>query len=430
MGLNLFCKSSFVCFFLSLLSYKAFAKTYSLDLSLAEKMALNKSYGKAIYEKETQKVSYGLKAKYGSLLPTLSYSFNLDYSKNSNQDGSKMTFGSGSVIRLKQTIPNPFKWGAEKSSLKLEESIARKNIQGEEFKTLESVRQKYFKIKMLENQLKNSKSNLKMVEQLKEESSSRYSTGSISSDDLKRVLIKQRQIKSRLAQHESNLATFHHEFRILLGLDGSDALDLKVDLGLSSDFLDLTKKDLEQMVAKQKNHNLVIKELLYQKSEKDAQSTSYYYVPSLSLGADYSTKQDLSFGLHLTWELFSGGSGYYKHQKDLVNKGQKYLEFLDEKDRYQIATVSKVQEILRHKEDYLVEKSILTDLEDILNASRRRFALGTLSSQDLNQDLESYINQQDIILEKTYKIIHVLSEFSTFVANETIFYPLVKNSKG
>ena len=79
-----------------------YAKEHSLDLLSAERMALKKSWGRAVYVQESEKIAYELKEKKGSLLPTLSV-----FHTTSTDDAR--SFSHNPAVGIKQNIPNPFK---------------------------------------------------------------------------------------------------------------------------------------------------------------------------------------------------------------------------------------------------------------------------------------------------------------------------------
>ena len=81
----------------------------------------------------------------------------------------------------------------------------------------------------------------------------------------------------------------------------------------------------------------------------------------------------------------------------------------------------------------MILKSILKDLDDILTASRSRFSNGTISSQYFNQDLKSYIDQQDIsnVTQLSLRQQIAVVPQDTVLFNDTLFYniPLLKSKK-
>lgn len=411
MGLKIFALCFFFFIFFSL-PQLSLAKTYELSLSLAEKMALNKNHSRSIYAKEKEIKFYSIKEKNFSLFPSLSASLN--FSKQHSKD-----FKHELSFFLRQKIPNPFKWIAEKKALKLDKLVSQKKIEENDFKILENLRKKFFRISALEKKVLNTKKNLKLLTELKKEGEYRFSSGSISSYDLKRILIKKRQIKSSLAKLYKDLLICLYELKILIGLDKEDTL--KIEENYSPNFSHLSKENLTRLLKKTKKTSLLIKGFLYQKSEREAKASSFYYLPSLSLGARYGLESKFSIQADLTWEIFSGGSSYYKHRRDVARKELSYFEYLDERDLVALKGLRLLTEFKELKENYKFEKLTLKDTEEILSSSKLRFKNGTLSSQDLNSDVTSYIQQENIFLEIRYKTISALSEFSTLLSDRNFF---------
>ena len=81
--------------------------------------------------------------------------------------------------------------------------------------------------------------------------------------------------------------------------------------------------------------------------------------------------------------------------------------------------------LLLLKEEYNMEVSLLNDHDEILKSSNKRFLEGTLSSQNLNDDLKTFIQQKNKVLDKQVEIISVFAEFSKLLSNDAVFYKWV-----
>ena len=146
MGIRVFLAILVFCFSKILL-----AETFSLDIKLAEKMALNKEKSRSIYNEERQKNNLLLQKKYFSLLPTLESSFS----------GTRRYFVSGNdhsdseiSFSLDAKIPNPFQWISEKNAITFDTTISEKKARAEEIKLIEELRKSFFKLSLLQEKNK------------------------------------------------------------------------------------------------------------------------------------------------------------------------------------------------------------------------------------------------------------------------------------
>ncbi len=131
------------------------AKSYSLSLSSAEKMAIDKSWGRKASEKEIDKTRYKIKGKIGSLLPSLIYSQNLRYGNITAKESDPLV--NNYSIGLRQEVPNPLKWSKENDVIHISNSIANKRKKKEIQAVIRSLREKYFQVENLQQKLANSK---------------------------------------------------------------------------------------------------------------------------------------------------------------------------------------------------------------------------------------------------------------------------------
>ncbi len=142
------------------------AKSYSLNLSAAEKMAVDKSWGRKASEKEIDITRYKIKEKIGSLLPSLIYSQNLRYGNITAKESDPLV--NNYSIGLRQEVPNPLKWSKENDVIHISNSIANKRKKKEIQAVIRSLREKYFQVENLQQKLANSKENLKLIKGLQD----------------------------------------------------------------------------------------------------------------------------------------------------------------------------------------------------------------------------------------------------------------------
>ena len=394
------------------------AKEYTLDLLAAEQLALKKSWGQALSVKELEKLEYENKKKNGSLFPRLSVS-------NRMTSNDFKSFSTDYGATLEQTIPNPLKWSAEKKVITLKTDIAKKKQTQSAQTVLESIRKDYFELKVIEEKIAIAKETVALISDLKDKASIRYEQGLISSFDLRRVLVQFKESHYRLQKERSLHALKMKQLTILLGLNEKATLKLTSALDVSRSFISIEQHDLEDMIAENSNIDITLKKLLYQKSQQETKVASYYYMPDLSFGVEYFNKQKLQFRATLRWELFSGGSDYFTHEQAILEQSKQLIEAHQEKDHFQIKITTKMNTLLLLKEEYKMEISLLNDYDEILKSSNKRFFEGTLSSQNLNDDLKTFIQQKNKVLDKQVEIISVFAEFSNLLSNDAVFYKWV-----
>ena len=405
------------CFVAS--SFFALSKVYVVDLKIAEKMALKREMSRSIYEKEREISSYAVTEKYLSLFPSLTSSLSVSRDME-GLSKPKLSFG------LKQEVPNPFKWSAEKKALQFDVLVSHEKIEKKDLEILEALRKKFFKVNNLKKKLANAEKNMKMLLSMEQNSQSRFASGSLASYDLRRVLIKKRQTESSLRELRKELKICLNALKLSLNIEANEKLEIKGELSL-----DLTGFDEDKLLAlikESKNIDLSLQEYDYQKKEFESFAESFYYMPSLSLEANYSLKSKFSVQANLTWKMFSGASGYYKYQKSLAEKEKSYFKLLDHKDRLDLKARSLVLELSDLKEDFDSEMKTLEDAKAIFLSSKERFSSGIISSQDMSSDFSAYTLQENRFLDLRFKILEILSEFSSLVSNRDFLALYLKTS--
>jgi|GEM_PF-5947881 len=407
----------FLTVFILFLSSFLVAETFSLDLKLAEKMALNKEKSRSIYDEDRKKNTLLLQKKFFSLLPTLEASLHGTkryFVSGVDHSDSEISFG------LDAKIPNPFQWISEKNAISLDKTISEKKARGEEIKLLEELRKSFFKLSLLQEKKKTALKNLVRINLLYEKTTKKFRQGVISLYDLKRLELKRRQIDRSAQKLESDLKTEEESLKIKIGLSASDSVE-----NFSSEKLKISELErslLLEKIPSAKNYQLLEKDLLYQKSLEMADSKRHYYLPDVNLGLYYGIESKLSLQATLTWKLFSGLSDYYDYKVALVEREMSYFSFLNAKENFNENFLKSIDKLLSLKKDYEVESQNLEDIKEILKASQNSFEQGLLRYQLLDDDLATYLEQETILLDTYYSLIQVLSEVATLLGDSDFFY--------
>ena len=253
----------------------------------------------------------------------------------------------------------------------------------------------------------------------------RYESGYISSPDLKRVAVQLKESEYQLKQYQSLLSTENKNLKILLGLAEGDTLSLTSRVDLAKKFMHINRSSLSKIAKIENNNDVLIKNLTFRKSEKEAAAVSYYYFPELSLGLDYTEKKESSFKVSFSWDLFSGGIDHYRHKQAVSERGRSFLDYKKEQRKNRMEVIAAINNIVLLKDDFIIQKSILKDYKDILKSSETSFMTGAISSQDLSVDLKNYTRQKDRFIEKNHEIIVAFYEFSNLVSEMTVFGDLL-----
>ncbi len=412
MGIRVFLAILVFCFSKILL-----AETFSLDIKLAEKMALNKEKSRSIYNEERQKNNLLLQKKYFSLLPTLESSFS----------GTRRYFVSGNdhsdseiSFSLDAKIPNPFQWISEKNAITFDTTISEKKARAEEIKLIEELRKSFFKLSLLQEKKKTVLKNLARINLLHEKTTKKFRQGVVSLYDLKRLELKRRQIDRSAQKLESDLKIEEESLKIKIGLSHSDEISNFFSEKLK--IFELERSLLLEKIPSAKNYPLLEKDLFYQKSLETANAKKHYYLPDVNFGLRYGTESKLSLQATLTWKLFSGFSDYYDYKVALVEREMSYFSYLNEKDSFYETSIKSIEKLLSLKKDYEVESQNLDDVKEILEASQSSFEQGLLRYQLLDDDLATYFEQETILLETYYSLIEALSEVATLFGDSDFFY--------
>ena len=290
-------------------------------------------------ERESLNISeQELKISMSSYLPSVTLSGSKsseDTNKLTNQNGTDATISdvdpTVQSLTITQTLID-FGRGAELSKSKIGIELAKAKLLKKEQEILYKSIEAYTGLISANEKLKINKSNVNLLDRQVETDRIRLERGNISLSDVAQSESSLAGAQAKLIQAENDFLTSKLNYENVIGtINDAEALD-KSSIVIVN-LPDELNSAIE--ISKKGNPDLIIAQLEYEQSKKDATSARSDLAPTATLSFDRSKTDDLSstydekeqdtLKATITWPFFSGGKNYANLNKNKSLETQKNL---------------------------------------------------------------------------------------------------------
>lgn len=400
--------------FLSLVLSASLHAEETLDLKSAEKLMLDYNFAQKANKASVRAAHEVVIQKYSDILPNLNFA--TEWPKDSNPQHA---------LVLKQNIPYTPQWFQEKKVLELSEAVASQTVILGRQTLLNSLQKLYFKIQFLEEKKKLTLQSFTLVDQFKKESNQRYSKGFIGNSELKRSFLQALDLERVLLEVNAELESSKQQFLVSLGQIGKK-VSLTTQLGIGSSFLKLTEKELRKYFHEHTNQTLAISQLESDSARIQSEASVYRYFPTVNLKAEMpvGSKENSTptYSANLTWNIFAGGSDRAEQRRLFALKEQAEYTRRDSFVQFASDAEKMLGDLVQSKNSYIKLKEGLKIWEEIVAANQDRFQKGLISSKDLSDDINNYINYATSYYQETFDLIVKISDFCLLLGKEDLFH--------
>lgn len=408
----------FLTIFLLINNFFLFAE--NLDLKTAESLLLQFNYGQKA-GKAAVEVSHQLRVqKYADLFPSVDAIVNVQYKALPQ-----------SYLLVKQTLPLLPQWFKDKKVLEVSEDIATRNVTLDAQNLLNNLRKLYFKIQNLEKQKTLALESYALVDRFKKDSEQRYQNGFIPKTDRDRAVLQKLKLDQTLFEVNFQLESAYKQ--LLISVGGPERpLILKTDLLVGTRFLKTSEKELRSYMNDHLNENVAIAKLKSESASLQVDSHRYKFFPTVSAQAQFpfnthsGDEGDPVYTASLTWNLFSGGMDVSEHRRLWAQKEQAQYSAQDTMLNFSTEIEDLLANLLSGRSDFVRQDEGLKMWGDIVASSQRRFERGNISSKDLSDDINSYLEFATTYYNTIYTLLSNISQFCFVLGRNDLFHELLK----
>ncbi len=277
--------------------------------------------------------------------------------------------------------------------------LAKSELQNTVSQTVLSVQKAFYNVLLAEAVLDITYASFTNSEENFENVNALYSEGMVSEFDMLQAEVQVENIRPIVLRAENVLKSTKDGFKITLGIDQSEEVDVSGEIVLEP--LDLIEENELIQEAMKSNFNIRTLDLKKQVDEAFIQLDVSRYWPTLAGFANYSyagssddwNYQNYSYstiGLNLSINLWEGNRTKNKVEQSTITYKQTEEQLLQLKDYTTLEVKSKVQELLRVKSLVDVQERTVKLAEKAYNIAEVRYQEGAGSQLELrnsNQEL-------------------------------------------
>jgi outer membrane protein TolC len=377
-------------------------------------------------DKNLQLIEEKRSAYFGNVLPKLDLIHSQSYNKTLHYNSSDVT--------ISQQIPYPQKWQKEYEILKTDKLATSLENEFEKDRMIRQARKDYFLVKLSELKLSNAEKNLKLLQQIKDESESRYKKGFLHIADRERSKLQLDLYESRYLDLQ---LTYQNQKNTLATLSclPDNAFNLSTTMNLQEQWLTASMEDLKKILVQYNNKQLQSLKTRMDAAQLQVDKSRYAFLPNLSLSAQLPLKDNLYptpvYTASLTWNLFNGGLDVSNVRQEMILKERwaDQLNFSEESLSNDLDTL--FAKIVVDRNRLLKQRKAVQSWEAIVALTQKRFLAGEVSSKDMSDDLRSYLEQNDILYQITFDLLDSLADVSFKGGKQYVFYQfLTEDSAG
>lgn len=291
-------------------------------------------------------------------------------------------------------------------------AISQKQVEKTSIDVKEQVTNTYYLTLVSEETLNILTQNLANLKETLNHTQNMYKTGLVEKSDVDQIRMNVSQLQNTLEATRRNVKLSYNMLRIQLGLEKQREIRLKEGLG---SLLDLTEHNLiEEPLDPEANLSYQLMDYQEKMQEEQVDLEKWSYAPTVSGFYSYTekimtTEFDLSpknaAGLTLSLPIYSGGLRKARIDKaevelDKTRRNKSLLE-----DQLNLQENQLKYDLRSAMDNYLTQKENVKVAKSVYNSYYNKYKQGLLSSLDLTQANNNYLQAENNYLSSVLKLL-------------------------
>ena len=348
-------------------------------------------------QKVRESVSQGLPQVNG----TVTYSTNFNYKMDFGGQAIKMKDQSNLTVGLQQLLFSG-QWILGLQTSKIAVRLTEQEVETTELDIIENIYNSYYTVLVSERMLDILRQNLENMNEIYKHTDNMYKAGTVEVTDVDQIRINVGQLKNSLLSMERTVAVNYNLLRLQLGLEAgtpiklTDALNVFLEndksTRLNAENFDINKNLSYQLVT---THNELNKKMLGWENWSYAATISGNYnfnYKILKPALDMSPKH--TAGLTMNIPIFSGLQRDSKVKQAKITLEQSYMQKSLLQDQLNVQDEQLKFNLKNAMENYNLQKENIDVATRVLKNYQRKYELGAVSSLDLTQANNNYLQAE------------------------------------
>ena len=333
-------------------------------------------------QKVRESVSQGLPQVNG----TVTYSTNFGYKMNFGEQAIKMKDQSNLTVGLQQLLFSG-QWILGMQTSKIAVRLTEQEVESTELDIIENIYNSYYTVLVSERMLDILRQNLENMNEIYKHTDNMYKAGTVEVTDVDQIRINVGQLKNSLLSMERTVAVNYNLLRLQLGLEAGTPIKL-------TDALDV-------FLENDKSTRLYVEKFDINKKMLGLEKWSY--APTISGNYNFNYKilkpaLDMSpkhtAGLTMNIPVFSGLQRDSKVKQAKITLEQSYLQKSLLQDQLNVQDEQLKFNLKNAMENYNLQKENIDVATRVLKNYQRKYELGAVSSLDLTQANNNYLQAE------------------------------------
>ncbi len=303
--------------------------------------------------------------------------------------------------------------------------LSKQNLERTELETKATVTKTYFLVLAAEANKAVLEKTLKNVRQTRYEVEEMYKEGFSEHTDVKQLKISVNDMESNIRSLEKQIEITHQLLKVQMGMpveqpirltDQLDAIlaQAEIESLLEPDFQAqeninfravLTRQQLAEMQVRRQYTRFLPTLAAFGSIQRDAQRDAFNFLDS-----DKDWYPTTVIGLRLSWPIFNGGSKIFDLQKAKIEEKKARIDKINAEEGLKLQ-YKKARNNLTEARDRLESARSNRNLaREVYEMNREKFSEGILSSLDLTQSHNQYLNAEADYLKAVSDVLNARTE--------------------
>ena len=344
-------------------------------------------------QKVRESVSQGLPQIDGSV----TYSTNFGYKMDFGGQAMKMKDQSNLSVGLQQLLFSG-QWILGLQTSKIAVRLTEQEVESTELDIVENIYNSYYTVLVSERMLDILRQNLENMNDIYKHTENMYKAGTVEVTDVDQIRINVGQLKNSMLSMERTVAVNYNLLRLQLGLEAGTPIKLtdNLDIFLEND------KSSRLYVQKFDINNNISYQLINTQTELNKKSLGlekWSYAPTISgnykiLKPAFDMSPKHSAGFTMSIPIFSGLQRDSKVKQAKITLEQSYLQKSLLQDQLNVQDEQLKFNLKNAMENYNLQKENIDVATRVLKNYQRKYELGAVSSLDLTQANNNYLQAE------------------------------------
>ena len=340
-------------------------------------------------QKVRESVSQGLPQVNG----TVTYSTNFNYKMNFGGQAIKMKDQSNLTVGLQQLLFSG-QWILGMQTSKIAVRLTEQEVETTELDIIENIYNSYYTVLVSERMLDILRQNLENMNEIYKHTDNMYKAGTVEVTDVDQIRINVGQLKNSLLSMERTVAVNYNLLRLQLGLEAGTPIKLTDALNV---FLE-NDKSARLYVEKFDINNNLSYQLITTQTELNKKMLGlekWSYAPTISGNYNFNYKiLKHTAGLTMNIPIFSGLQRDSKVKQAKITLEQSYMQKSLLQDQLNVQDEQLKFNLKNAMENYNLQKENIDVATRVLKNYQRKYELGAVSSLDLTQANNNYLQAE------------------------------------